>query len=100
MRLLMSGMALLHAAAGAGAAEKRPEHGTCELLPIGRAWSGHAVRFALEVTDGRIFVAYFDAERQLTVASRPRNGGAWNYQRLDTRPGGDSHNSSPRSSNA
>jgi hypothetical protein len=74
------------------AAEKRSEHGTYELLPIDRVWAGHAVRFALDVTDGRIFVAYYDAQRQLTVASRARHGGGWTYRKLDTRTGWDSHN--------
>ena len=91
MRSLMLSVALLLISA-AGAAEERPGQGTHELLPIDRVWSGHAVRFALEVDGGKIFVAYYDAARQLTVASRPRHGGTWSYQKLDTRTGWDSHN--------
>ena len=59
---------------------------------IDRVWSGHSVRSALLVTKSRIFVGYYDANRQLTVASRPRNGSAWTYQKLDTWNDWDSHN--------
>ena len=92
MRLLMTSALLMLVAASAGAAEKRPGRGTFALEAIDRVWSGHAVRFALETDANTVFVAYYDAERQLTVASRPRHGGAWRYQKLDTRTGWDSHN--------
>jgi hypothetical protein len=92
MRLLMASAVLLLAAASGGAAEKRPERGTFNPETIDSVWSGHAVRFALDVGPNAIFVAYYDAQRQLTVASRPRNGGTWSYRKLDTRTGWDSHN--------
>ncbi len=59
---------------------------------IDRVWSGHSARFALVVTDQRIFVGYYDANRQLTVASRPRTADAWTYHKLDSWVGWDSHN--------
>ena len=68
------------------------EPATPDLSAIDRVWSGHSVRFALTVTDRSIYVAYYDASRQMTVASRPRTGGAWSYRKLDTRTGWDSHN--------
>jgi hypothetical protein len=63
-----------------------------ELSAIDRVWSGHAVRFALAVTPERILVAYYDANRQLTVASRPRSVAHWTYHKLDSWTGWDSHN--------
>lgn len=63
-----------------------------EISAIDRVWSGHSVRFALEVTGQSIFVAYYDANRQLTVASRPRTVGHWNYRKLESWTGWDSHN--------
>src|SRR4029077_20847823 len=49
-------------------------------------------RFALEVTERAVFVGYYDANRQLTVATRPRESASWTYRRLDSWTGWDSHN--------
>lgn len=63
------------------------------LTAIDRVWSGHPVGFALAVTDRQIFVGYYDAARQLTIASRSRSDGAsWRYHKLDSWLGWDSHN--------
>lgn len=62
------------------------------LEAIDRVWAGHYTRFALVTTDRQIVVAYYDANRQLTVATRARNTGAsWVYHRLDSWTGWDSH---------
>ncbi|WP_033919545.1 BNR repeat-containing protein [Sphingomonas sp. 37zxx] len=63
-----------------------------QLSAIDRVWSGHSARFALQVTADRIFVAYYDANRQLTVASRSRRSADWVYHKLDSWLGWDSHN--------
>jgi hypothetical protein len=63
-----------------------------DLEAIDRVWSGHKVDFALAVSPARIYVAYYDANRQLTVAQRPRSGGAWIYDKVDCWTGWDSHN--------
>jgi hypothetical protein len=44
------------------------------------------------VTRDRIFVAYYDSARQLSVASRARRGGEWTRTRLPIHTGWDSHN--------
>ncbi len=59
---------------------------------IDRVWSGHSVRFALLLTKAQIVIGYYDANRQLTVAARPKAGGGWVYQKLDTWNDWDSHN--------
>ncbi len=59
---------------------------------IDRVWSGHSVRSALLVTTDRIYIGYYDANRQLTVAVRALSGGGWTYQKLDTWNDWDSHN--------
>ena len=59
---------------------------------IDRVWSGHSVRFALLVTAKSIVIGYYDANRQLTIAQRPRNADSWTYPRLDTWNDWDSHN--------
>ncbi|MGR6331195.1 BNR repeat-containing protein [Sphingomonas sp. XXL09] len=63
-----------------------------QLSAIDRVWAGHSARFALAVTEAKIFVAYYDANRQLTVASRDRHGSYWIYHKLDCWVGWDSHN--------
>lgn len=60
---------------------------------VDRVWAGHEVPFALVVTDSRIYVGYYDAARQLSVASRPRGSSWWTYVRLPSWVGWDSHNS-------
>jgi hypothetical protein len=60
---------------------------------VDRVWAGHYTAFALVPGKDRIVVAYYDANRQLTVATRPRdNGAGWVYHRLDSWTGWDSHN--------
>jgi hypothetical protein len=63
-----------------------------DLEAIDRVWSGHRVGFALVTSPTRIYVAYYDANRQLTLAQRPRSGGAWIYHKVDCWTGWDSHN--------
>ncbi|MES2441242.1 MAG: BNR repeat-containing protein [Pseudomonadota bacterium] len=63
-----------------------------DLAPVDRVWSGHSVPFALAVTPRAVIVAYYDAERRLSLASRLRRGGAWAYSKLDSVTGWDSHN--------
>ncbi|MBJ6121473.1 BNR repeat-containing protein [Sphingomonas sp. BT553] len=90
--------ALLAACALPAIAAQRPAGASAEvpagpeLSAIDRVWSGHSARFALQVTADAIIVAYYDANRQLTVASRPRRSAAWVYQKLDSWLGWDSHN--------
>lgn len=59
---------------------------------VDRVWAGHDVPFALVVAEERIFVGYYDAARQLSVASRSRKSSGWTYKRLPSRVGWDSHN--------
>ena len=69
-------------------------------VPVDEVWAGHPVGFDLVTVEDRQFVAYYDAERRLTVAQRDRSDGAderdpddqWTRTRLDERVGWDSHN--------
>ncbi len=95
IRALGMGLALMlpgpAAAQGPSAAPTAVPAGM-EVTAIDRVWSGQSSRFALVTTDATIFVGYYDANRQLTVASRPRQGSYWVYQKLDSWVGWDSHN--------
>jgi hypothetical protein len=70
---------------------------------LDRVFAGHPVGFDLLTVDGRQFVAYYDADRRLTVAQRSLdpdgpvgaeagNEGPWQRTRLPERVGWDSHN--------
>ena len=63
-----------------------------EQLDVAPAWAGHPVTFALITTQTQQFVAYYDAERRMTVASRMLDEARWQYSPLDSRVGWDSHN--------
>ena len=65
-----------------------------EAIDVDDVWAGHPVGFAL-LTDGERgvqYVAYYDADRQMTVASRPLDAADWTRQPLPSRVGWDSHN--------
>jgi hypothetical protein len=62
------------------------------VVDVAPVWSGHPVRFALLTSGARQFVAFFDADRQLTVAARTLDSTAWEFHRLPSRLGWDSHN--------
>jgi hypothetical protein len=63
-----------------------------KIEAVDQVWAGHEVPFALVVTEERIYVGYYDAARQLSVASRPRGSSWWTYTRLPSWVGWDSHN--------
>jgi hypothetical protein len=61
-------------------------------LEISPVWSGHPVGFALLTQYGRQFVAFYDDERRMTVASRRLDSDHWQLVRLPCTLGWDSHN--------
>lgn len=75
--------------------------GTDELGPpqitethlIADVWSGHPVAFALATHEDSTWVAYYDADRRLTVARRSPARPEWETIVLPSTVGWDSHNS-------
>ena len=71
-----------------------------ESVDVGRVWAGHRVGFCLltkgarqfDSVPGRQYVAYYDDQRQMTVAMRRLGAEKWEYERLDSKLGWDSHN--------
>jgi len=55
-------------------------------------WAGHPVGFGLLTHGNRQFVAYYDAERRMTVASRTIGKQDWDFVTLPEQLGWDSHN--------
>ena len=63
-----------------------------ESLDIADVWSGQPVFFALVTRNNQQFVAYYDAQRNMTVASRTLGNTTWTYKVLPSMLGWDSHN--------
>ncbi|HEY4246245.1 MAG TPA: BNR repeat-containing protein [Lacunisphaera sp.] len=69
---------------------------------IDHVWAGHPVSFALLVEDGHQFIAYYDAERRMTVVGRKNGDSEWTrvkpsgvpseHGRISNVIGWDSHN--------
>jgi hypothetical protein len=59
--------------------------GSVDVAP---AWAGHPVGFALLTLSDRQYVAFYAADRHLTVASRPRDGETWQLFRLPSQQPG------------
>ena len=87
------GAAALASAALSGA-EEGPviQEKVAQVLDIEPVWSGHPVGFSLLTWPPDQFVAYYDAQRQMTVARRRLDQSAWTFQKLPSRLGWDSHN--------
>lgn len=58
---------------------------------IDHAWSGHRIKPFLLTKGKHQFVAYYDSNRQMTVAHREL-GKVWRYYKVDSYLGWDSHN--------
>ena len=63
-----------------------------EAIDVAPVWSGHPVNFSLLTAGKRQFVAFYDAQRQMTVAWRNVDGAQWQFVRLASTLRWDSHN--------
>lgn len=63
-----------------------------ETLDVAPVWSAHPVGFCLLTGGGKQFVAFYDAERKMTVAERELTSRKWNLHVLPETLGWDSHN--------
>jgi hypothetical protein len=63
-----------------------------ETLELSKVPSEFRVGFSLLTTPGRQYAAYYDAEHNMTVASRALDSTKWTYQILPSKIAWDSHN--------
>ncbi|MDZ7724025.1 MAG: BNR repeat-containing protein [candidate division KSB1 bacterium] len=63
-----------------------------EQIDVDKVWAGHPVGFCLLTRNDHQFVAYYDANRQMTVAARGLGDSIWHYKHLPSTLGWDSHN--------
>jgi hypothetical protein len=82
-------IALACLAAGAACAQKME---LVERVDVAPAWSGCPVGFAMLTHSNRQFLAFYSAERVMTLAQRELNTNAWTFAELPSKLGWDSHN--------
>lgn len=73
----------------------QPAHATWDtasVLDVAPVWSGHPVGFALLTDPPHQYVAFYDAERRMTVGQRPLEASDWTFTVLPETIGWDSHN--------
>lgn len=63
-----------------------------ETINVAPVWAGHPVGFCLLTHGDRQFVAYYDADRRMTVATRSLDQPLWHTRTLPEKLGWDSHN--------
>ena len=63
-----------------------------QSIPVEPVWSGHPVGFCLLTKPPYQFVAYYDAQRRMSVARRSLDSTQWNITKLPSTLGWDSHN--------
>ncbi len=61
-----------------------------DIVPV---WSGHPVGFCLYTHKNIQLAAFYDADRNMTIAKRPLDSGNWQLVRLPEQVKWDSHNS-------
>ena len=62
------------------------------VLDVAPVWAGHPVGFHSLTCSNRQYVAFYDANREMTVASRELASTNWTFARLPEKIGWDSHN--------
>ena len=68
------------------------EYRILEKIPVEKVWAATAVGYSLLTHDNHQFVAYYDANRQMTVAQRTLDSKEWTFKKLDSYIAWDSHN--------
>ena len=63
-----------------------------QKTPIAKVWAGHPVGFDFKLHKGRFYIAYYDDQRRMTVATSPVEKLEWTYQILPSNVTWDSHN--------
>ncbi|WP_245953159.1 BNR repeat-containing protein [Alteromonas aestuariivivens] len=81
----------LSCSASTPAQESPQPNALIKSIALDNVWSGHRVKPYLLTRGKHQFVAYFDANRQMTVAHR-EGANPWRYYKVDSWLGWDSHN--------
>ena len=88
MKFLLSALLL----AAVGTAQPIDRAITVSSLDVAPVWAGHPVGFTLLTHAPFQFIAFYDENRQLTVARRRLDARQWSFTKLPVTTGWDSHN--------
>lgn len=72
--------------------EQRPLLEPTRRVMVDQVWSGASAPFCLVTRGSNQYVAYYAADRKMTIACRNLDSEKWTYQKLDSTAGWDSHN--------
>jgi hypothetical protein len=75
-----------------GYSQKSGNNGLSGPIPVARVPASFPVNFALFTAGSRQFVSFYDSAHQMTIACRELNESVWDFERLDSKVGWDSHN--------
>jgi hypothetical protein len=89
---VIAALALLQPCAPAHAATNPDRAAHITALDIAPVWSGSPVGFSLLTQGGQQYVAFYDAERRMSVAQRTLGERRWHVTVLPSTLGWDSHN--------
>jgi hypothetical protein len=89
---LFAAIVLLTLALSATLGNKTEHAIVVDTLDIAPVWAGDPVPLALLTEAPYQYIAYYDAERQMTVVQRNLNEHTWTITKLNTTTGWDSHN--------
>jgi hypothetical protein len=92
MRILSLCSLVLWATSGLPGAALHALEKVVSITDIALVWSGHPVGFSLLTLGTDQVVAFYDTNRNLTVASRKVNQAGWHFKILPSQVGWDSHN--------
>ncbi len=65
-----------------GQAAENPEYIVQDSIPVAPVFSSNVVGFALQVIGNRQYVAYYDTQRCMTIATRLLSERTWQYKIL------------------
>lgn len=65
---------------------------TYKTIDVAPVWSAHPVGFALQTHKGHQFIAFYDADRVMTVGDRKLPDTTWEFVKLPQKTKWDSHN--------
>lgn len=90
LKIMILGFISIIICATGGFCEKETKVEIIDIMPV---WSGHPVGFSLFTSGQRQYVAFYDAQRQMTIGARELDSDQWQFVQLPETLGWDSHNS-------
>ncbi|MFN7138873.1 MAG: BNR repeat-containing protein, partial [Limisphaerales bacterium] len=66
--------------------------GIRQVIDVAQVWAGHPVGFHVLSRSNHQYIAFYDAERHMTVGMRALSSTNWTFARLPEKVGWDSHN--------